>query len=214
MMSREVVPGGDDSLLAKIFETTHSVTNTAVQAEFRIVQDSTDDSVEMQEFVSPRLGGRYVAMESGSDIAGRHAELTEAHIPVLSGIYTDNSLLLLHVPAGTRPVANFTHSMRSNPETFGEVFEEIGETMGQLERGGFGSPEATPDYPIAKQFAIVPDESEAQGGSVRLVPPYLFSVADQSCVLETLRGELTGTGVLLSDQVEYFIGRIEDGWNR
>ncbi|HSH55437.1 MAG TPA: hypothetical protein VK983_01265 [Candidatus Limnocylindrales bacterium] len=202
-----------NQLNAKIFEVTQSVMNAPVQRPFRLVSPGqSPEAPQMEEFVSERLGGRYVAVHSDDPIAYKHAVLTEEGLPVLSSLYTENNLLLMHVPAGARPLASFANSIRRNPAVFAPVFQEVGETMGHIEQYGHGSLEPMPDYQVLDQFALVTDTSQARGGQVYMIPPYNFGELEKEEVLSVLGEELMATNVVLPEQAEYLIDQVREGW--
>lgn len=210
-MTKETIHIHTPDLLNQIFKLTQSVTNAPVQENFRLVQGGSSHP-EMYEFISSKLGGRFVAMASTGRVAKQHAELEGVGVPVLTSIQKTGQLLLLGVPEGARPIASYVHGMRTDPESYAHVFEGIGRIMGQLERLGMGLPEPTEDYPLLKQFAVIPDEHDATGGSVSMLPPYSLSRQSRQDIEAQFKSELEATNTLLTDQTAYLVEKLEDAW--
>lgn len=154
-----------------------------------------------------------IALPSGGEIAVRHARLVEAGLPVLSGIHTTNHLLLLQVPHNTRPLTGFLHAIRRNPADYDEVFAEIGVACANLARQDIGLPEATEDYPLLRQFGLIPDSDAESGGKVCLLPPYSLTALDKDQVLRALGQELIDTDIVLPDQADYITDLVAATWS-
>lgn len=198
---------------ARIFEATESITNAAVQKNFRIApEEAPDEDTSMEEFVSSRLGGRFIAMMSDDPVAYKHAVLSEEGLPVFSSLYTPNRLLLLHVPPGTRPLKGHASSIRRHPEAYESVFHEIGTAMGSLERHDHGTLASSRRHKLIGQIAIATDVRNPHGGQIYLAPPYNFGEDDRQRVLDNLAHELVATKVVLPTQADNLVGLVREGW--
>lgn len=166
----------------------------------------------MEEFVSDTSATRYIAMSSDSEVAKRHTELMELRLPVLSGMYTSEQLLMLNVPAGSRPIAGYVHGIRRNPDSYGPIFEEMGAIIGGLttKLGKTLTPSA--EYPLLRQFAASASNETSSGGKVYLLPPYNLADTSRTDLLRTLHQELLDSRVILTNQADYLVGRVDHGW--
>lgn len=204
----------EEALAGKIFFATRSVLNIPVQSDFRLVAPYTNGSTPMQEFVSRSMRERFIAVDAESDVAAKHARLTEERLPVFSGMYTPEGLLMLHVPRGTKPLTGFANSMRRNTQAYAPVFREIGETMKALELHEGVSLGPTEEYPLLRQFALAVDDQEESGGRTFLLPPYNLAPNNRRHFLQLLDKELLETQVLLPKQAQFLVEQVYEGWTQ
>jgi hypothetical protein len=202
-----------EELLRRIFAVTQSVTNPHVQADFRLVPAQPLVTPDMEEFVADATGKRHIALLSDGEIAKRHVAMLENRIPVLSGTYSSEGLLLLDVPSGTKPLANYANSIRRNPAIFTPYFREIGTILSGLEDAMGKTLEPTAEFPLLRQFAAADDRESSLGGSIYLLPPYQLSNGNRTDVLNTMHEELVSTRVILPDQATYLVEQINEGWS-
>lgn len=199
-------------LLSRIFHVTQSVTNPHVQSNFRLVPPRPTLPPDIEEFVFDQTDRRHIAVLKESAIAQQHAALLESRIPVLSGTYLNEGLLLLDVPSGTRPMSSFANSIRRNPSLYAEVFQEIGAILGNIDHVFGKTLQPTADFPLLKQFGAVHSEEEPSGGRVLLLPPYGFGDFNRVDVLSAVHNELLETRAILPEQADFLVERVDEGW--
>lgn len=171
-----------------------------VQKDRRLIIDGNPGEL-MDEFYDAHHDIRLIAVPGEGDTARRHTELMEARLPVFSSFYTEEGIMVMQVPLGTKPLSKMLPSIIRSPQDFQPIFKEIGSIMQQAIDNGFGAPCAFTDRPILSQFALSLEGNLPSGGRVYLVPPYTFEQQEisQEAVVQ-IYGEL-----------ERFIGRGNDG---
>ena len=135
-----------------------------VNPAFELVHDIPTEP--MEEVIIAETENRFLVVANSGRTALMHTLLVEARLPVLSALGSE-SLLLLSVPPGTRPLSHVLAGVQRNPRNGTLLFHETGKVIRDLEARGLGFPKSA-----LNQFAIVTDSEDARGAKVCMVPPY------------------------------------------
>ncbi len=124
----------------------------------------------MEEVIIAETENRFLIVSNAGRTALQHTLFTEARLPVFSALASD-SILLLSVPPGTRPLSHVLAGLQRNPNNGTLLFHETGKVVRDLEARGQGFPKS-----VLNQFAIVTDSEDPRGAKVCLVPPYELDI--------------------------------------
>ena len=171
------------------------------------------DDVDVDEFYDRVLDTRVIAMPKDGDQAHVHRQLVEARLPVFSGLYREEVLLLL-VPGGTRSFRRLLKFVARDIPTYGEIFDELGSTLKLMDRSGLGLPEPYVDRPLLTNFAFSSNDQEIYGGKVFLVPPYTLNAGVTiNQELGFIATELEQSEHFRPPETQELLQRVEEGWN-
>jgi len=137
-----------------------------VDPAFELVHDNPSEP--MEEVIIAETENRFLVVSNTGKTALMHTLLTEARLPVLSALASE-TLLLLSVPPGTRPLSHVLAGVQRNSRNGTLLFHETGKVVRDLEGRGQGFPKS-----VLNQFAIVTDSEDSRGAKVCMVPPYEF----------------------------------------
>lgn len=165
-----------------------------------------------EEYYDLQFHSRVIAMPAGGHDARLHEELYEARMPVLSGMYTDEELLLV-VPEGSRPVRKLLRLIARDLPSYEGIFHGIGMALGRLHSHGFGVPVPHEERGVLDNFALSLSGGGPSGGRLHLIPPYDLDPgypADQQ--VNAVFNELERTEFFDEPSAMRLIDRMVSGW--
>lgn len=125
----------------------------------------------MREFFDKALMSRVIVMPKESNQASMYENMLIKRLPVFSGVYRDDELLLT-VPDDARSLRRQLKFVARDIPNYGYIFNKLGITLSAVNRSGLGLPEPSANRPLLANFAFSSIEQDEADGNVYIVPPF------------------------------------------
>jgi len=183
-----------------------------MDANRRLIPRIVEKSLGFQEFYDVQLASRVISMPKGGAEARYHEELHEERMPVFSAMYGEEGLFLL-VPEASRTLHKALPLISRDLKSYGEIFFELGKTMGQLDGSSFGLPESFSDRSLLDSIAFSLDDNAVFGGRLFLIPPYrLDPMKSRDLVVDAVYEELRHSRYLTEETARSLTENMVEGW--
>lgn len=171
----------------------------------------------MREFFDEVLDSRVIAISTESSQVSIYERLMLHGLPLFSGSYKGNELVLT-VPTGrTRLLSQELRFLARDITNYSEIFTEFGETLHDIDRAGYGLPESKYERSLMSNFAFSADSSDSDDlgvGNIYLIPPFsLNKDVNINQEFNFVRQELENSELFKPDEVEKLMVRLNDGFN-
>lgn len=169
---------------------------------------------EIAEFYSERDEMRYIAVPQGSMTARNHTLLIENKLPVFSGIYRDE-LLIMSIPEGTKPMTSLLTALSRDPFAYGDVLRDLGILMSDMKARADVLPlPSWHDQAFLDTAAFVFDANTPHGARLFLTPPYnLSSEIDFEDVRTYVGVDIASSGLFDETSMQALLQNFDEGWH-